>query len=383
MASKKAVKSDALARPGRKENMDDLTHIKSNGSAIEPATSRIQPGSTFAQIALIGIFLILLMAMLGYGRAVFLPITLALVIGTILAPLTSFAANYRIPHAGTAAILVLGTIALLSTGIVYLSDPVRAWIGRAPEIGANLREKLVIFDAPIEALNRVREALGAAPSQSKTIAFDLNSSLLQPALASLTPAVGQLLIFFGTLFFFLGHRNRLKEGIVRFGAEREARLRVIRIWNAVEASLATYIATVAAINAGVGIIVGLACYFIGLPSPWVWGFLAFVLNFVPYIGPATMFVTLLGVGLVTFDSFYQALIAPLLFVGMSTIEGQFVTPTILGARLTLNPLFIFLSIAFWVWLWGPFGALLAVPLLIVVIVIVNQFAAKDEVKLPG
>lgn len=381
----KASQPDALTRSGRKENMDDLTHSKSSGSTNEPATHQAQsrPGSTFAQIALIGIFLILLMAMLGYGRAVFLPITLALVIGTILAPLTSFAANYRIPHAGTAAILVLGTIALLSTGIVYLSDPVRAWIGRAPEIGANLREKLVIFDAPIEALNRVREALGAAPSQSKTIAFDLNTSLLQPALASLTPAVGQLLIFFGTLFFFLGHRNRLKESIVRFGSEREARLRVIRIWNAVEASLATYIATVAAINAGVGIIVGTACYFIGLPSPLVWGFLAFVLNFVPYIGPATMFVTLLGVGLVTFDSFYQALIAPLLFVGMSTIEGQFVTPTILGARLTLNPLFIFLSIAFWVWLWGPFGALLAVPLLIVIIVIVNQFASKDEVKLPG
>lgn len=365
--------------------MDDFGYPKSNGSAdeLDAYQTRLSPGAKFAQVALIGIFLILLMAMLGYGRAVFLPITLALVIGTILAPLTNLAANYRIPHAGSAAILVLGTIALLSTGIVYLSEPVRAWIARAPEIGANLREKLVIFDAPIEALNRLREALGAAPSQSKTIAFDLNTSLLQPALASLTPAVGQLLIFFGTLFFFLGHRNRLKESIVRFGSEREARLRVIRIWNAVEASLATYIATVAAINAGVGVIVGTACYFIGLPSPWVWGFLAFALNFVPYIGPATMFVTLLGVGLVTFDSFYQALIAPLLFVGMSTIEGQFVTPTILGARLTLNPLFIFLSIAFWVWLWGPFGALLAVPLLIVVIVIINQFGSKDEVKLPG
>jgi len=365
--------------------MDDRTHTKATGSASENGTDAAASitRAKFAQYALIGIFLILMMAMLGYGRAVFLPITLALVIGTILAPLTNLAANYRIPHVGTAAILVLGTIGLLSTGIVYLSDPVRAWIERAPEIGANLREKLVIFDTPIEALNRVREALGAAPAQSKTIALDLNTSLLQPALASLTPAVGQLLIFFGTLFFFLGHRNKLKESIIRFGSAREERLRVIRIWNAVEASLATYIATVTAINAGVGIIVGTACYFIGLPSPWVWGLLAFLFNFVPYIGPATMFVTLLGVGLVTFDSFYHALIAPLLFVGMSTIEGQFVTPTILGARLTLNPLFIFLSIAFWVWLWGPFGALLAVPLLIVVIVIINQFVAKDEVKLPG
>jgi len=363
--------------------MDDRTYSHADNDSIDPSgNARTSVRAKLAQYALIGIFLILFLAMLGYGRAVFLPITVALVIGTILAPITNFGSRYGIPDAGTAAILVLGTIGLLSTGIVLMADPVRDWIGRAPEIGANLREKLSIFDAPLEAVNRLREAFGAAPSASKTFGFDINS-FVQPALASLTPAVGQLLIFFGTLFFFLANRIRLKTGIIRFGSAREERLRVIRIWNAVEASLATYIATVTGINACVGIIVGTACYFVGLPSPWVWGVLAFVFNFVPYIGPATMIVTLLGVGLVSFSSFYQALIAPLLFIGMSTIEGQFVTPTILGARLTLNPLFIFLSIAFWVWLWGPFGALLAVPLLIVIIVIVNQFAAKDEVKLPG
>ena len=363
--------------------MDERTYTN---AAAEPedaeGRSSIGMRSKLAQYALIGIFLILFLAMLGYGRGVFLPITLALVIGTILAPLTNLASRNGMPHAATAAILVLGTIGLLSGGIVLLADPVRDWIGRAPEIGANLREKLSIFDTPLEALNRLREAFGASPSASKSLGFDINS-IVQPALASLTPAVGQLLIFFGTLFFFLAHRNRLKENIVRFGSARESRLRAIRIWNTVEASLATYIATVTAINAGVGIIVAVVCYFTGLPSPWVWGVLAFVLNFIPYIGPATMIITLLGVGLVSFGSFYQALIAPLVFIGMSTIEGQFVTPTILGARLTLNPLFIFLSIAFWVWLWGPFGALLAVPLLIIMIVIVNQFATKDEVKLPG
>lgn len=361
--------------------MNDRSHASDDWSKDADAPARADSRTIFAQYALIGIFIILFTALLSYGRGVFLPITVALVIGTILAPLTNLAARNGVPHAGTAAILVLGTIGLMSTGIVLLADPVRDWIGRAPEIGANLREKLSIFDTVIDSLNRIRDALGAAPSQSK-MSIDVNS-LVQPALASLTPAVGQLLIFFGTLFFFLAHRNRLKEGIVRFGSERESRLRAIRIWNEVEASLATYIATVTGINACVGIIVGTACYFIGLPSPWVWGVLAFALNFVPYIGPGTMILTLLGVGLVTFNSFYQALIAPLLFVGMSTIEGQFVTPTILGARLTLNPLFIFLSIAFWAWLWGPFGALLAVPLLIVIIVIINQFATKDEVKLPG
>jgi predicted PurR-regulated permease PerM len=339
--------------------------------------------SAFAQTAIIGIFLIMLTALLSYGRGVFLPIALALVIGTILSPITNFAAKRYVPHAASAAILVLGFIGILSAIIVWLADPVRDWIGRAPEIGANLREKLAIFDTPIEALNRLREALGGAPAQSKTIGFDINATLLQPALAALTPAVGQLLIFFGTLFFFLAHRNQLKASIIRFGEGRDTRLRAIRVWNEVEDSLATYIATVAAINAVVGIIVAAVCYFLGLPSPLVWGVLAFVLNFIPYIGPATMILTLLGVGLVTFGSFYQSLIAPLVFIGMSTIEGQFVTPTVVGARLTLNPLFIFLSIAFWAWLWGPFGALLAAPLLIILIVIINQFAVRDDVKLPG
>lgn len=346
-----------------------------------------QPRGTryvLAQYSIIGIFVILLFAILSYARGVFLPVTLALVIGTILAPLTGLAGRYRIPPAAAAAILVLGFIGIVSAIIVWLADPVRDWIGRAPEIGANLREKLTIFDTPIAAFNRLREAFGGAPEQSKSMAFDMNASLLQPALAALTPAVGQLLIFFGTLFFFLAHRNRLKDSIVRFGTVRESRLRAIRIWNEVEGSLATYIATVAGINAVVGVIVALVCFFVGLPSPLVWGVLAFVLNFVPYIGPATMILTLLGVGIVTFGSFYQALIAPLVFIGLSTVEGQFVTPTILGARLTLNPLFIFLSIAFWAWLWGPFGALLAVPLLIIMLVIINQYVAKDEVmKLPG
>lgn len=336
-----------------------------------------------AQVAIIGTFVILLFAVLLYARGVFLPVTLALVIGTILAPLTNLAARAKIPHSASAAVLVLGTIGLLSGIVVLLADPVRDWIGRAPEIGANLRDKLSIFDAPLQSLNTLREAFGAAPSAKTGIPFDMGANLLQPALAALTPAVGQLLIFFGTLFFFLAYRSQLKNSIVRFGAERESRLRAIRIWNEVETNLATYIATVAVINAGVGVIVTIFCYLVGLPNPPVWGVLAFVLNFVPYIGPGTMIITLFGVGVVTFATFVHALIAPLLFIAMSTIEGQFVTPTILGARLTLNPLFIFLSIAFWAWLWGPFGALLAVPLLIVGMVIINQFGTRDEVKLPG
>jgi predicted PurR-regulated permease PerM len=360
--------------------MDDRTRIVPQ--PLDAAPSRSSAFRTgMAQLAMIGIFAILLVALFSYARGLFLPVTLALVIGTILAPVSNAARRSGIPHAASAGLLVLGIIGLLSGLIVLMADPVRDWIGKAPVIVANLRGKLAIFDAPLEALNRFRESLGATASSK--MAFDFNTSILQPVLASLSPAAGQLLIFFGTLFFFLAHRETLRMRVVRFGGGRQSRLRAIRIWNDVETTLVAYVATVAGINAVVGVIVATFCYLVGMPSPLVWGALAFLLNFIPYIGPGTMILTLLGVGLVTFDSFSHALIAPGLFLAMTTIEGQFVTPTILGSRLTMSPLFIFLSVAFWAWLWGPFGALLAVPLLIIGMIVIHHFMPKDEPKIPG
>jgi predicted PurR-regulated permease PerM len=110
--------------------------------------------------------------------------------------------------------------------------------------------------------------------------------------------------------------------------------------------------------------------------------LAALLNYVPYIGPAVMVIILFGVGLVTFPSFGQALMAPVGLIALTTTEGHFITPTIVGRRLTLNPLLVFLALAFWTWMWGPFGAVLAVPLLIVGLVICNHLFPAEDVELP-
>jgi len=140
---------------------------------------------------------------------------------------------------------------------------------------------------------------------------------------------------------------------------------------------------VAIINFVVGLGASLIAYFIGLPNAIAWGVLAFILNFIPYIGALIMEAVLLAVGLVTFPTLAQALIAPVLYFGFTTLEGHFITPSIMGRRLALNPLTVFLALIFWTWLWGPIGAFLAVPLLIVALVAINYLFPQEERVLPG
>jgi predicted PurR-regulated permease PerM len=123
-------------------------------------------------------------------------------------------------------------------------------------------------------------------------------------------------------------------------------------------------------------------WLIGFPNPVIFGLLAALFNYVPYVGPAVMVVILFGVGLVTFTSLSHAFIAPIGLIALTTTEGHFITPTIIGRRLTLNPLLVFLALAFWTWLWGPIGAFLAVPISIIALVIVNHLFPADDVKLP-
>jgi predicted PurR-regulated permease PerM len=337
-----------------------------------------------SQTATVGMFLIFFIAALYFARTILLPITLALVIGTMLAPLTKTAGRIGVPAPLTAGLLVLGFFGAVSLGIMLSADPVREWIGKAPEIGTALKEKLHVLDAPLAALNEIRQTLtgftrGASP---EVITVDVRSGLLEPMVSVLSPAIGQLLLFFGTLFFYLSGHNSIQQYLVAVFRRRDARLRALRTMRDLEHNLANYLGIVTLINFTIGALVTVGAYFIGLPAPFAWGVLAFVLNYVPYIGPGVTLITLFGVGLVSFPSLTYALIAPACFLGLSTMEGQVVTPSIIGRTLTVNPMMVFLAIAFWAWLWGPFGALLANPLLIVSMVALKHLFPKQEVSLP-
>jgi predicted PurR-regulated permease PerM len=354
--------------------MRDQLELSDPRPAVTPATFWRQA----SQLATVGIFLIMFGAFLDLARAVLLPIVSAAVIGTMLSPLGRMAAKRGIPS-GLFATAAVGFFLLLAQGLTAMvTAPLIAWIGRMPELAAALRTKLEVLERGMAALHSLQSMFGAA---NTGMSIDVGA-LLQPAVAFLTPTIGELLIFLTTLFFILVDRADLRRNLILVFKEQEDRLLAIRIINDLERNLSRYIGTVTVINLAIGVITAFGAWMVGLPSPALFGGLAFACNYVPYIGPAVIVVVLFAAGLVSFPSLAYATLAPLMFVALTTIEGHVVTPNIVGRRLTLSPLGVFLSLAFWTWLWGPVGAFLSVPFLILGLVIVRHLFGADEGELP-
>jgi predicted PurR-regulated permease PerM len=333
------------------------------------------------QIALLGLFFFATIAAIEYARPILLPVVSAIMLGLMLGPLSNAATRAGIPVFLSAILLWLLIIAIFYGLVLLLSAPLVEWIGKGPQLGQIIKEKLQVLDRPISAVQQVQKALFPR-SDEAPVSFSL-ASVLQPAVMVVTPAVGQMVIFFGALFFFLLGREQLRQVLVVFFDKRESRLRMLRILNDIEHNLTSYLSLVTIINFCVGVMAFVVTYAIGLPNPLVWGVLGFLFNFVPYLGALLMEAVLFAVGLVTFPTLGQAAIAPLIYLAFTTLEGHFITPAVMGKHLLLNPLTVFLALVFWTWLWGPIGALLAVPILIVTMVAINHVFPTEEATLPG
>ena len=334
------------------------------------------------EMAIIGIFLLLALATLQFSRALLLPATLAVVIGTMMAPLAERLTRLRISPWLASFMLVAVFLATLCVVIVVLSGLVTDWAAKNPNIGLTLRAKLQGLDRPLAALRDLQNGIsGQLGVDIGALRFDMTANFIAPLLSILTPAIGQLLLFFGTLFFFLAGHENFRRQLIALSHKRRDRLRVLRIFNDVERNLSSYVGILTLINVAIGSLTATLAALIGLPNPIALGVLAFGLNYVPMIGPAIMAIVLLTVGLVVFPSIGYALLAPAIFIAQSVVEGQFVTPSVVGRRMTMNPFAIFLSVAFWVWLWGPLGALLAMPLLIVFMVARGHLYPSNGVAL--
>jgi predicted PurR-regulated permease PerM len=338
-----------------------------------------------APIATTGTFFILFIVALYLARSILMPVAAALMIGIMLSPISERAAQYSIPRALTAIALVVLFIVLVALLITLFAVPLTDWIARGPEIGALVKQKLQVFSGPLAAWQDVKTAITEAAGKSgPTVSVETSDAgFVQKVLAVATPAAGELLLFVGTLLFFLAGNNKLRRQLVVSFVSRGARLKVLRIWNDIEESLIGYLSTVTVINLGLGVVTGILTYLCGLPNAIMWGVLAFILNYIPYLGPAIMVVVLFAVGLISLPTLGQAVLTPALFVAITTVEGHFLTPSIIGRRLTLNPLVVFLALGFWTWLWGPLGAFLATPLLIVSLVALGHILPREEVALPG
>lgn len=264
--------------------------------------------TSVGRAATVGTFLLLFGAFLYVGRVLVLPIMAAAIVALTLAPLVRAGKRRGISPWITALLLVVVCLGAVAIAATAMAGPVSEWIGRAPEIGATIKQRLSAFDQPLAALRQLQDALFGGDSGVSVNTPAANFVL--PVVAFFTPAAGELLLFFGTLLFFLGGQFELRASVVSLFGSRDAKLRFLKIMNDIEKNLAGYLTVVTMINAALGMIVALGAWLLGLPNPVIFGLLAGLLNYVPYVGPAVTVVILFGVGLVTFPSLGQALLAP-------------------------------------------------------------------------
>jgi predicted PurR-regulated permease PerM len=336
----------------------------------------------FVAFALISLLLICVVAVLYVAKAFFLPVVAAFVVGTMLSPAAGFLERHRIPR-GLSAVLIVSAVGAVVAFIVGLiSSPVMEWSTRLPELGSRLRDKLHMFDRPLAMWQELQSMLGgsdafpAAPFQMPKFEW------VQPTIEFLSPTFTEFLLFFATLVLFIASWRDLRRGLIMTFTGHESRLRTLRILNTIEEHLGGYLLTVTMINLGVGAATGIICAVAGMPNPAGLGALAATLNFFPIIGPVAMFLILTLVGVIAFSTIGTGLIAPMAFVGFTFLEGHFITPTIIGRRLELNALAVFIALAFWTWLWGPMGGFLSSPLLIVALVLRDHLWPPASSQLP-
>jgi predicted PurR-regulated permease PerM len=330
--------------------------------------------------ALVALLIICVVAVLYAAKAFFLPVVAAFVVGTMLSPAAGFLERHRIPRAVSAVLIVTGVGAGVAFIVGLISSPLMEWSNRLPELGSLLKDKLHVFDRPLALWHELQSMLGGSDTFStfQMPKFDW----VQPAVEFLSPTFTEFLLFFATLILFLASWRDLRRALIMTFADHAARLRMLRIVNEIEGHLGGYLLTVTMINLGVGAATGIICTITGMPNAAGLGALAATLNFFPIIGPVAMFVILAVVGVIAFSTIGGGLIAPLAFIGIVFIEGHFVTPTIIGRRLELNALAVFIALAFWTWLWGPMGGFLSSPLLIVALVLKDHLMPADSPQLP-
>ncbi|MET0443262.1 MAG: AI-2E family transporter [Pseudorhodoplanes sp.] len=333
-----------------------------------------------AQMATIAMAAIMIGVCLYLMRPLLIPILSALVVSLTLGPLAGYAVKNGLPAFVPAVVIVVLLGAVLYAASVALTDPISDLVARAPEIGTRIREKFVFMERPLAAIRDLRAAVMGA--ESLKVDVSAPTEVIGSVLGTVTPALLQFVLFFATLFFFVFGRAAMRRSVVNLFNGRDGRLRALKIFNDVERSLSGYLITVTVINACVGLVATLVTWWLGFPAPLLWGALAFVLNYIPYVGPGVMHAILFLVGLMTFDTLLPALIAPLFFIAFTFVEGHFIMPNIVGRQLLLHPLAVFLSLAFWAWLWGPIGAFLATPILIMAMVTTDHLYPRPKGTLP-
>ncbi len=337
-----------------------------------------------AHYAMILVGAVALLALLHYASDILAPIALALVAGVVLSPLSDFWEDRGFAPLWGALLGLVLTLAFVASLILVFQPIVAQLVEQAPKVWSDMREVVGGLRGLLRGLSEVSNEVASAIAPEANAAPAAGSGEEAMPLPTVTdallaaPAVlAQILVFAGTLFFFLLTRAEIYGWTsLRLSQHGERAAFAHRLRRA-ERNVSRYFLTITLINAALGVITALMLRLIGLEDAMIWGAVAFLVNFVLYLGPAVFVVVLVFVGVAQFDGLHS--IAPAAcFVILNATEGQFITPALVGRNMAINPLLVFLSLVFGLWLWGPIGGIVAIPLLLWVLVLNGAMAESVE-----
>jgi predicted PurR-regulated permease PerM len=319
-------------------------------------------------VATTGLFLLAIFYTAYVVRSLLLPFVLALLLSYLLRPIVRFLAKAKIPPIIGAAVLLLALGATIVYGFSLLAAPAAGWLEKAPYSLHQLEQKLLPIKKPIEKVARASGAIEnlatTKDAQAKTQTVEVKEHSLADKLVVQTPELAiSALTMLILLYFLLAYDGVFLAKLIKLMPTLSDKKRAVSIAHEIEGQVSRYLFTITLINCCLGVAVGTAVGFLGMPNPFMWGVMVAILNFIPYLGALTGIVLMTLAAMLSFPSASYALLFPAAYFILASLEGNFITPMVMGRSLTLNPVLVLLSLTFWGWMWGIVGIILAVPIL--------------------
>ncbi|HEX8622543.1 MAG TPA: AI-2E family transporter [Allosphingosinicella sp.] len=315
------------------------------------------------------------------GAEFFLPVTAALVIAIALVPMLEWLERRRVPSTLAAFGCVLVLIAMANVAVASIVLPAAEWVRLLPERIGRVRDTLApLMDAYTDLqrfIDDIVDEFGTHASAQRTVTVETPNSLLDIIATSAPFAAIQMFFAVLVIFFFLAGWTRMRRRTITARTSFDGAMTTARAIQQVVDATSTYLGTITVVNIAMGLAVALILYLLDMPTPLMWGGIVAVLNYIPYLGPIASALLLALGGLMAFADPWYALLPALCFIGVHLVEANLITPFFVGRRLTINPLLILVALSFWAWVWGTTGALLAVPLLIIMKTILDAAGKPD------
>lgn len=377
-----APRAGGSAEPTSGAHNDSTSDTAATNRAVRRRTDRLS-------LWVGGLFALGVVALLYFGKPFLLPLVVAFLTALALRPVVRALASLRIPEWVAALLVVLTGTMALGAGAYKLSEPAAEWLQRGPSVYKDIDRLIRRLRTPIETIGTIAQTAEKAaqgnaakarkPAPPQPIEAGALSKVL--LLGTWTVAWGAMKLVAGLvlLYFLLAAGDHFLRELVRAIPRLRDRVTAVSIARSIERGIGHYLLTLTGINIGIGVAVAITAWLAGLPTPPLWGALAAVLHFVPYLGAAVSLFVLSAVALVTIPEIEQALVVPLVYVAIIFVESQIVQPLAFERRHALNPVVTFVALLFWTWIWGIPGALVAVPMLIVAKVTCDHIGALEPI----